>query len=97
MDDLSEMLFKIEIRPELFIGSRSLSDLRHFICGYCMAKQEHDPDYGLWLFEGFTAWLAARYADQRDFDLARLIEIHEENIDPMAAFYARLHEYLAQK
>ena len=95
MDKLLDFLFEIEKRPPLFIGSKDIHHLSHFLTGYCMAKQEIDSGYGRWLLDDFRIFLANKYNDSRSFNWAMLIHENEENGDSTDAFFILLHEFLS--
>ena len=90
---LIDLLSQIEDKPQLFLGNDSIFALRHFLSGYIMAKKEHDPSYDDWLFSGFTSYLSQLYQDNRDFDWAALIDLHEPDRQSVAAFFRLVHKY----
>jgi len=94
MDTMLELLRKIEMRPELYIGCRDIHRLRAFLSGYSMAGGERDPGYSDdWLWQDFRAWLAERYDDRRASDWATLIADHEPDGQSTDAFFRLLGEY----
>lgn len=90
---LNELLDQIERKPELFIGGRDIHALRHFLSGYILAMGEYDPTYHDELLPIFTAYLAQKYSDNRDYDWATLIAIHEADGDTVDAFFRLMSEY----
>lgn len=91
--DLDLLLNKIEERPELFIGGRDIHALRHFLAGYILATGEQNPACCDKLFSGFTAYLARKYEDNRDYDWATLIAAHEADGGTTDAFFRLWSEY----
>lgn len=94
---LKSLLEAIEQRPELFIGDHDINALRHFLAGYSAAMQEVDSSYDTSLFQKFTAFLSIKYNDDRDFDWATLIAMHEADNDTVSTFFRLLKEYHEQK
>lgn len=95
MEELQKLLANIEKKPALFIGCKDIRFLRHFLSGYCMAKEKDIPEYGDWLFNDFRCYLAKKYNDTRVFDWCSLIMEHESDGDSTDAFFRLLHVFYA--
>lgn len=91
--DFNTMLSEIEKRPELYVGNGGITALRHYLCGYICAKEEHIPDYSNNFFSEFNAHLARKYNDTRSVDWACLIQTHEPDGDSTQAFFRLYHEF----
>lgn len=85
--DIDLLLNIIEERPELFIGGRDIHALRHLLSGYILAMEEQNPACRDKLLSGFTAYLARKYDDNRDYDWATLIAAHEADGGSTDAFF----------
>ena len=90
---IDALLEEIEKRPELFIGDDGIRGLRNYLCGYIMAMCQVDSIYQDWLFTDFTVFLAEKYRDNRSFDWATLIQIHEASGNEIEDFFRLIREY----
>ena len=97
MDNLLDLILKIEKRPGLWIGGTDIEALGHFLNGYCWAKSEGNERYGTWLFIDFTRYLAEKYEDERTYNWVGLIRENEPNGKSTDAFFRLLREYIADR
>lgn len=88
------LLLKIKDRPGIYVGKKSLSNLRHFILGYIYAlKCENGLDCGEKVYYDFNEWLNKKY------NIANPI-FWEDSLTNVSAsdafdmFYEELDEYL---
>ena len=64
MSNLFELLEKIEQKPGLYIGTASVTALRHFLVGYKFARQEMGilpTNEELDFYQNFQPWLQIRW------------------------------------
>jgi hypothetical protein len=94
MDSFLELILKVEIRPEIYIGNKDLKCFDCFLFGYRFAKQEKDIEYGNWWHDDFRAYLAAKYNDKRTLNVAGLIIENEKDGNSTDTFFRLLHEFL---
>ena len=94
--NLDSLLRRIEPRPELFIGSRDIRALSHFLNGYIWAAKEEHPNFDDWIHTDFQSWLARKYNDIRTLNWCGLIRLHEPDGDSTDAFFRLLCEFRAK-
>lgn len=97
LPDLTEVVELLEFRPELYIGSRDIRDLFHFLNGFCFAAEQEDPAFDDWLQRDFREYLARKYRDTRTVNCCHLIRDHEPDGDSTDAFFRLAHEFLDQR
>jgi hypothetical protein len=64
MNDIFELLEKINQKPGLYIGTASVTALRHFLVGYKFARQEMKflpTEAELDFYQEFQPWLQNRF------------------------------------
>lgn len=97
LPDLTEVIELLEFRPELYIGSRDIRDLLHFLNGFCFAAKQENPGFDDWLQGDFQKYLARKYRDTRTVNWCHLIRDHEPDGDSTDAFFRLAHEFLDQQ
>lgn len=93
---LTEVVELLEPRPELYIGSRDIRDLFHFLNGFYFAAVQEDPDFDNWLQGDFQDYLEQKYGDNRTINWCHLIRDHEPDGDSTDAFFRLVHEFLGR-
>lgn len=88
------LLLKIKDRPGIYVGKKSLSNLRHFISGYIYAlKHENGLDCGEKVYYNFNEWLNKKYNIVNPiFWEHGLTNVSDS--DAFDMFYEELDEYL---
>ncbi len=94
---VTKLLQEIEKLPALYIGDHDIKKLRHFLSGYMTAVAEYCPEDIDWTWGDFNNYLAEKYADNRTFDWAGLIQCHEPDGDTTDAFFRLLHEFYSHQ
>ena len=97
MSKFFEILEKIRVRPGMYIGRESVSDLFHFLVGFKTALRELDiksPEEEMDFHREFHPWLQKRYHVSTSNSWAKIIMLYcgseKEGLD---SFYQLLDEF----
>jgi hypothetical protein len=98
MAGLYEVLQKIKVKPGMYIGSASVTDLFMFVVGYEFARGELDIESTEWedyFHEHFQTWLQQRYHVSTSNSWAKIIMLYcvneKEGFD---SFFKLLDEFM---
>jgi hypothetical protein len=92
---LKELINKIEQRPELFIGKKSVSLLYVFINGFLNGMQIYNPSLENELYKYFSTWIGKKYDESRSLNWAGLIlEIEKDEKKACDRFFIEFKEYI---
>lgn len=89
-----QLLASIEADPILYIGSKDIKALRHFLCGWNHAAKSSAATQ--W-WSGFNEYLSRSYSDSSSRDWAGLIAAHEPDGDSTDAFFRLLHKFRSEQ
>lgn len=100
-DYLYELLEQIKVRPEIYIGTKSLFRLRHFLDGvlHCLNDMQglhldRESDCSEFL-QGFQEWIQMRYDICSDHHWSSIIIFYSyDEADAFDSFYDMLNEFL---
>lgn len=82
MKSIHDLLGMIELRPAMYLGSKSLVRLKAFLDGWMFAKGPDANDASFLI--GFQTWIQGRYGIQSSQSWAKIIDFFEA--DDVAAF-----------
>lgn len=97
MSQMFELLDKIHQKPGLYLGTASITALRHFLVGYKFARQEMGllpTDAELDFYQEFQPWLQRRFHLQmvNSWDRILLFKFVDEKI-AFIHFFSLLEEF----
>ncbi len=97
MSKIFEILEKIRVRPGMYIGRASVSDLFHFLVGFKTALRELEvkaTEEEMDFYREFQPWVQQKYHVSTSNSWAKIIMLHcgseKEGLD---AFYKLLDEF----
>ena len=96
-EELYELLEKIKNKPSMYIGTKSIIKLKHFLDGvlcalYCMNKQDASADF----LQGFQEWIQIRYDIASSHHWSSIINFFSSNeAEAFDMFYNHLAEFLS--
>ncbi|MDJ0797303.1 MAG: hypothetical protein QNJ51_10805 [Calothrix sp. MO_167.B12] len=97
MSKLFDILEKIRVRPAMYIGRASVSDLFHFLVGFKTALRElkvKATEEEMDFYREFQPWVQEKYHVSTSNSWAKIIMLHcgseKEGLD---AFYKLLYEF----
>ncbi len=98
-DDIARLLAKIHSRPELYLGTKSLMKLKHFLDGFmealCMCCETEEEVISLFP-EGFQEWIAMKYDISSAHDWSSIITFYSINdAEAFDTFFGLLYEFLS--
>ncbi|NCJ06950.1 hypothetical protein GS597_10600 [Synechococcales cyanobacterium C] len=96
MSDFYELLQKVQQRPAMYLGKRSLSQLHAFLEGYLLARREakipmttEEED-----FEFFQEWIERRFGQANTQSWSHIILFYsEDEADALNRFFELLEEF----
>jgi len=97
-DELNILLQKIKERPGLYLGCKSLINLRTFINGFLYAMHIASGKEYIGFYDGFQDWIANRYQIKSPHSWNSIISFY--SVDESAAFdrfYELLNEFLQEQ
>jgi hypothetical protein len=97
MSQIFELLEKISKKPGLYLGTASITALRHFLVGYKFARQEmgfFPTEAELDFYQEFQPWLQNRFHLQtvNSWDKILLFKFVDEKV-AFANFFLLLEEF----
>ena len=94
MDDKPDLLTKIEKRPEMYIGSRSIGHLRTFLDGYFLGSTREESGALSDELGEFREWVAAKHRITTNHSWNQIILFYSTNeSDALDRFFSLLREF----
>ncbi|NJR52597.1 MAG: hypothetical protein HC780_26525 [Leptolyngbyaceae cyanobacterium CSU_1_3] len=96
MSDFYELLRKIQQRPAMYLGKRSLGHLHAFLEGYLLARREAKMPLtkGEEDFEFFQEWIEQRFGQPNTQSWSHIILFYsEDEADALNRFFELLEEF----
>jgi hypothetical protein len=100
MSNFYELLQKVQQRPSLYLGKRSLSHLQVFLDAYTFARREMgiEPTEQEQYFEEFQDWIEQRFNQVDTQSWSRIILFYsEDESDALEKFFELFEEFLQQR
>jgi hypothetical protein len=95
-EDLYELLDQIKLRPELYLGMKSLIKLRHFLDGVLHVLALDEQSDCLDFLKGFQEWIEIRYDIDGSHHWSSIINFYASNeADAFDIFFKHLSQFLS--
>lgn len=94
---LLELLAEIEKRPDMFLGKRSIENLKVFLDGYALAQYHHQVEISDdWKLLGrFQEWVQTKYNIQLTQSWANILLFHSpDEYHALDLFFQDFKEFL---